>query len=117
MTRGEWVRYMDIRLEDNPVTRQLRVTLDRHQPSAVVERRDMYITDQCIAYMDEMQALVIACRAAQVAAEAARKEIERLDRQVERYRQSDRDWRWRDWVNSWRMLGLAYAVDTRDYGP
>lgn len=112
MTYGhEWVRYMDIHVEENAQRRELRITVDRHQPGDVVQRRDMAITDDAIEHMDQVEALVVALRLAQVAVKSAKDEVRRQDAQIARYRQSDRDWRWDNWIRAWAMIGLQRRID------
>lgn len=113
MTYGHnWVRWLDIHIEEDYPQRMLRITVDRHRPGAVIMRRDMAITDDVIEHMDQVEALVVSLAAVQAANKVHLDEVKRQDAQLDRYRQSDRDWRWRDWINSWRMVGLAYAADT-----
>lgn len=111
MTRGEWVRYLDIHIEEDAQRRELRITIDRHQPGAIVHRRDMAITDEAIRHMDHVEAMAFALRAAQLQVDNLVKEVVYQNAQLDRYRQSDRDWRWNNWIRAWTMIGLRYAVD------
>lgn len=105
-----WIRYLDIRIEEDVPRRQLKVTLDRHQPSAVVDRKELGITAVAIESWDALQAMVVSCAASQAAADQARGEACRL-----RWRITDLEAElvgWQDTVSEWKdATGLTRGGD------
>jgi hypothetical protein len=89
---GPWLRFLDLRIEEDE-QRRLRITMDRHRPLAVVERKSMALTEAAIEGSDAMSALVVACAAAQAAAGAARSEAAKLASELVTWQDRDAEWK------------------------